>query len=1104
MAWWRPFRARQAAPAAPEKTAGATAAPAGAVAPARLAAPPDAPFTLVAVWHDRLLLAAPPGADLRLGDRPLALAGDLIDVDLLSDPAFEAVERHWATYHDEGHAHIGRDVSPDWQLADSHTAFLRLSVADRGRIDPVDAAFRDGDLGEALPVAANHVRVEGLVAAHRAVAEVRVEMYDAGDRRLDAAHLPVDEAAGGRHPEGFQPVGAVVALAPGTAAVRLKIVLTPFADADDAFVFFSHLRLAATQETPRRPLADRLCALAPLLSGLAQGELVLRETALAPPPPGAAPQPVTVVADGRAVHLGHRAALEGTGRVCLQDTQIVAQTGRFQGRAFVLADGEWIGNCHGAPSASATRHVLPAPDRLFDARHHRLELVSDTGRLAVAFASAPRHATPWSRIVEDVMPPVPGFGAPLAEHRYRAFVAHAARAAAGRQDPWTAAHLPLLHDALVAGPGRTRPFALRLPAPQTPDVSVVVPVHERYDLTFVALAALAFAPVETSFEVIVVDDGSGSSMARHLAEHEGLTVVRHDTARGFLHAANAGAQRARGRHIVLLNNDTEVTAGWLDALREAFDIFPGTGVAGARLIYPDGTLQDAGGRIDHHGDPTMVGRGGNAHDPRYAYAREVDYVSGAALMIEAELWRAVGGFSEAYAPAYFEDVDLCFKAREAGRRVMYVPASVVVHSEGGSHGTDLTQGVKQHQSSNAPVFKRTWAHRRPPPLPAPLAHDRGVSARVLFVLLELPRTDVDAASVAAQEEIALIQALGAKVTVLPRSLEYLPRYAEAMQRRGVEVIHAPFATSMEAFLEARGAEFDAVFVTRFQVAEALLPAVRRFAPQAKVLLNLADLHFLRQMRAAAGAGDEAALAAAKAVRARELATMRAADVVLSYSDVEGSVVFSHAGPEVKVARLPWVQRVTGEGAPFAGRAGLAFLGNYRHPPNIEAVAWFAGSVMPLLAERAPHITFTAYGAYAEEALAGLAGVELGGHVADLSAMFDRHRLFVAPLRSGAGVKGKVFEAMAAGLPCILTSLAAEGVALRDGEHALIADTAHAFAEAVIALHEDEERWQQLSAASRTLIETRYGAARGVEEMRAAFEAAGLFLPVARGTVPAKT
>ncbi len=232
----------------------------------------------------------------------------------------------------------------------------------------------------------------------------------------------------------------------------------------------------------------------------------------------------------------------------------------------------------------------------------------------------------------------------------------------------------LLHDILAEGFDRPRKQFRPLLFPQVdaPDVSIVIPVHNKFDVTYACLAALLFAATKASFEVIVVDDGSSDTTLRLEDIAPGVVVVRNDPALGFVGACNAGAERARGRYIVFLNNDTEPTAHWLDELLFAFQSFDGVGLAGARLIYPNGLLQEAGGIVWGSGDPWNYGRGGNPHDPRFSYSRICDYVSGAALMIPAELWKELGGFSRDFMPAYFEDTDLAFKVKEKGLKVVYV------------------------------------------------------------------------------------------------------------------------------------------------------------------------------------------------------------------------------------------------------------------------------------------------------------------------------------------------------------------------------------------------------------------------------------------------
>jgi hypothetical protein len=244
----------------------------------------------------------------------------------------------------------------------------------------------------------------------------------------------------------------------------------------------------------------------------------------------------------------------------------------------------------------------------------------------------------------------------------------------------------------------------------------------------------------------------------------------------------------RGRYIVFLNNDTEPTAQWLDELLFVFENFDGVGLAGSKLIYPDGTLQEAGGIVWETGDPSNYGRRGNPSDPRYSYTRICDYLSGAAIMVPADLWRQLGGFSMEFAPAYFEDTDLAFKVRNAGKKVVFAPRSLVIHYEGLSNGTDQTasSGLKRFQEINRPKFKRKWsalfAGNGKAGENVDLAKDRGVSKRVLFIDAEFPRPDQDAGSYAALQEIRMFQAMGCKVTFVPLNLYYIGRHTDNLRR----------------------------------------------------------------------------------------------------------------------------------------------------------------------------------------------------------------------------------------------------------------------------------------------------------------------------------
>jgi GT2 family glycosyltransferase/glycosyltransferase involved in cell wall biosynthesis len=652
------------------------------------------------------------------------------------------------------------------------------------------------------------------------------------------------------------------------------------------------------------------------------------------------------------------------------------------------------------------------------------------------------------------------------------------------------------YDSVLAGfasPDQYRP-KLVFPHIDQPTISIVVPVHDHVEVTYNCLASLLLAPNKASFEVIIVDDASVDptrDLARLL---EGVTILRHEENIGFLRSCNRGAQVMRGAYLVLLNNDTEVCAGWLDELLAIFERFPQAGLAGAKLIYPDGRLQEAGAFICMDGC-VNYGRGDNRHDPRYNYTREADYVSGAAIMLPRAVWEALGGFSEEFAPAYYEDTDLAMRVREAGLGVYYAAFSEVIHFEGLSHGTSLDHGIKRFQTVNEAKFRAKWAQalvQRPKIADCSKALDATAKLRILAIDSETPRPDGNAGGYAAVQEMRLLQSLGAKVTFVPANLAYLGHYTDALQKSGIECAYAPYVSSIAAFLAARGAEFDVVYITRYQMVELFIDAIRRFAPQARVMFCNADLHFLREIRAAIVAASPDSLGQALETRAAELEAIRRVDLTLTYTDAEAAVILSHS-PESRVLRCPWVVEAGGSRTGFAGRTDIAFLGGFGHPPNVDAVEFFITELMPHLRKRLVGVRFRVFGTQMPETLRARAceDVIMEGYVRDVAEVYDTCRVFVAPLRSGAGIKGKVVGALAAGVPVVVSPVAAEGINVAHGRDAMVAESVAEWVGAICALYLDSGCWSAMSANATAFARSQFSFAAGQRRMRDALASLGV-------------
>ncbi|WAT14167.1 glycosyltransferase [Xanthomonas fragariae] len=614
------------------------------------------------------------------------------------------------------------------------------------------------------------------------------------------------------------------------------------------------------------------------------------------------------------------------------------------------------------------------------------------------------------------------------------------------------------------------PFAaFAVPNSASPRVTLVIPVYNHIAHTLACLRALAAHPPQLNVEIVVVDDGSSDATEAQLPQVQGLHYHRRASNGGFIAACNDGIVLARGDYVVLLNNDTIPQPGWLDRLIDTFAQHPNAGLVGAQLVYPDGHLQESGGVVFGDGSAWSYGRFESADDPRYAYVRTMDYCSGAAIALPRALLQTLGGLDRRYMPAYYEDTDLAFAVRAAGRRVLVQPASVVVHDEGTSNGTDTRTGVKAYQVRNQRVFAEKWQQvlaMQPPigTVPGPALLHRG--QRQVLILDEcVPEPDRDSGSLRQFNLIRLLRQEGAHVVFVPTRREHAGRHTQALQQLGVEVWYAPFLDGIGSWLRTHGTRFAVALLVRHHLAHACLPLLKQYAPQARTLFDTVDLHYVRERRGAELAGDANLLRAAQRTRLRELEIMAATDVTVLVSAAEQAQLRQDA-PHIRTALLSNLHEVAGSGHSFEQRRDLVFVGGFRHPPNVDAVQWFINAIFPQVRAQLPKVIFHCIGADLPDALKLLAdecpGVQLHGHVPDLVPYMDSARIAVAPLRFGAGVKGKINLSMAHGQPVVGTTCAVEGMHLRDGEDVCVADDADAFASAIIRLYQDAALWQRLA------------------------------------------
>ncbi|MBK7002147.1 MAG: glycosyltransferase [Rhodoferax sp.] len=619
---------------------------------------------------------------------------------------------------------------------------------------------------------------------------------------------------------------------------------------------------------------------------------------------------------------------------------------------------------------------------------------------------------------------------------------------------------------------------LTLTPAEAPLVSIIIPVHNKHLYTFTCLKSIVADSFAKGYEVIVVDDHSEDETDEMLALISGVRVVRNSGERGFVASCNLGAANATGEYLVFLNNDTIVQSGWLNNLLAVFQHFPSAGLVGARLVYPDGRLQEAGGIIWRDGSAWNDGRGDSADKPEYSYVREVDYCSAACVAIPRQLFEDIGRFSAEFSPAYYEDVDLAFKVRAANKRVYYQPAAKIVHFEGASLGTSTLSGLKGFQVLHRQKLHEKWkrqliTHRINGSAPH-LERERGTWKRVLVVDKVMLTPDQDSGSLRMFKLLEELVGLHVKVVFATLYLDDREPYKGMLQQSGIMVICQPHYWGVREYLEKHGTELDAVLLSRVDVAEQLTDVVRQTAPAAMLLFDTVDLHFLREERMAELHKNAAMAKAAQERKQLEIGLMRKADVTLVVSSFEKELL-THECPDLRVEVVSNIHDIHGCSAGFEQREGLLFIGGFNHPPNVDAVLYFVREILPLVQQELGSVKTWIIGSNPTSEILELASdtVIVEGFVEDVSGHFAKTRLSIAPLRYGAGVKGKINMSMAYGVPVVATSMAAEGMSLTDGLDVMVGDDAQSFAHAVIDLYTNKEVWNVLSANSMRNIEQHF-------------------------------
>ncbi len=622
-----------------------------------------------------------------------------------------------------------------------------------------------------------------------------------------------------------------------------------------------------------------------------------------------------------------------------------------------------------------------------------------------------------------------------------------------------------------------------------PRVTILIPVYGSLDFTLQCLLSIYENKPKCSFEVLVVDDNSPDNSFVELEKINGIRLVRNEKNLGFLRSVNNAIKSCNGDYIYLLNNDTIVMPGFLDELLSTFDKRQDAGIVGSKLIYSEGLLQESGCIIAKDSSIQPLGRGQNPLLPEYNYLREVDFCSGASLLIRKDVFIKIGGFDDRYAPAYFEDPDLSFEVRKLGLKTYVNPQSKIIHYESISHGEEKYQ---VQDRINRPKFIEKWKEvldlQRYPTISSFSHWDDKSEKIALYLDCILPEIDLGAGGIDAfYFNESLIEQGYHTIFFAEHNPTYRIKYTDILQRIGVEVIYNPWH-ALEDYLSIIGSKIKLVVVARIYQLLAFKPLIQKYCKNAKVIFNTVDIHFLREEREAILENNGDKLQRSKITKHNELdAIQNFADKTIVIGSQEKEMLETDFNCS-NVFHIPLMRDIPGR-AESKNRSNIIFIGS-AHQPNYDAVIYLYSEILPLLKEAKITNQINIIGGPLKEALSGdplwneiknESQLNFCGFIEDLEEIFSESLLMICPLRYGSGVKGKVATAMGYGVPVISSEIGVEGTGLINNEHILVAHSSDDYINHIKNLSSDSSLWSKLSNNSLKFMEENFSIKSGKEK-----------------------
>jgi glycosyltransferase involved in cell wall biosynthesis len=580
---------------------------------------------------------------------------------------------------------------------------------------------------------------------------------------------------------------------------------------------------------------------------------------------------------------------------------------------------------------------------------------------------------------------------------------------------------------------------------------------------------------------VIINGQFSQALKQYCQQHQITTVETSSTNVNLSHAINwTKTADSQADYLWCCEINALPQSDIIERTLEIFADCPNAGMLIPMEKQSDGRIRAGYASLMRDGILRTTSAGAPADHPYHGYRRTVDAASSSLVIMKIEsITEPNLNEISAYRTPMYQLTELLWELKEKSVEAIYEAALCY------EHDLPYPQFAEPDYNEDCRYFYQRWCDKLPTHS-AVFTHLNELLnpqhlPTVLVIDATLPMYDEDSGSLRLYTLLKIWTSLGYRITFFPDNLDSQFKYRHALEALGIEVFHSGYG-----FADAMAyRQFDFAFICRVDIGQRYIPYVRLLSPQTVIFYDTVDIHYIREQRQAEIENNAALAAHAVTTKRKELANCLLSDRVITVTEDDGHHLQQEL-PNIAFSVIPNIhqQQPLAETG-FDDRDGLVFIGNYNHLPNEDAVYYLVENVLPKIHAQLPNVCLYLIGSNMKDNMKALASehVKVVGWVDKVEPEFAKRRVFVSYLRYGAGMKGKLGQALSVGLPVVTTKIGAEGMGLIEAETALIADEPEQFAEAVCRLYTDSQLWQKLSLQGKEYIEQRYGETAVREQLK---------------------